>query len=158
MLVASCAADHAPYGYSDSSYETVELVPERRPQPAFAKADIPVYALRDYLAEQGVECPNFGEAFNFGSDNFMQGDCRRSLYALYVLEVFTSAAEKRSSIDGSVAGCDDVGRHEYWIEGPDWAVSVYDHDQQTKAKNEASTKELALAMAQATGARLYRAC
>jgi hypothetical protein len=152
------------YGYSsDGKYKTVELVHERRPQPSFGKKLSPVDALDSYLEAHGVDCPNFAQAFNFGTDNPWAGDCRRNTgllaaYVLYQLEVFKSSGEKRDQIGGSVHGCEVSGRHEYWIEGPDWAVAVYDRDQQTKAANEASTHDLAVQMADATGARLYRAC
>jgi hypothetical protein len=157
------------YGYSAKDTRgnhTVVLIREARPQPRLTGSP----ALDHYLTSHGVDCPNFETGVSWGTDDPWVGTCSRKSWdeeplgplSLYELRLFMSSAEKLDYVRGTVFGCDKktalAGRHEFWIEGPNWYVAVYDTEQADEAANEASSRDLSVAMAGATGARLYQAC
>jgi hypothetical protein len=159
VAVADGGGHHGHYGYSASdrqSFHTVQLLAETRPQPHIEWAD----PLLEYLAPAGIECPIFESDVSFGSTDPWGGECWRvgGKRDLYYLKTYKTSAEKLESVQGSVSGCEFKLDHEYWIEGPNWYVEVHDLDQADLKADNASTRQLAFALANATGARLYRAC
>ena len=77
-----------------------------------------------------------------------------------MMSVYEDSAAKLDRGVGSTADlCTDVnGEHVYWAEGPNWDVWIDDEEQPDIATTEASNDDLAVAIAHAIGARLYRAC
>jgi hypothetical protein len=150
----------ADFGWSASDrreYRIVNMVREQRSQPEMdSRAD-----LRDYLRRHGAGCRGYEEHEPSEDDILTLGGlldhetatCQG--VASYYLMVFSDGADKRVWVE-FFAGCKSTApnKPQYWIEGPNWTVSVMTEPSSDDVADERDARRTARAL----GARLERSC
>jgi hypothetical protein len=158
FVVMTSGSQRREYGYSTAQqhkYNIVELIAERQPQPWMSS----IGDLRDYLRSEGLGCSHYRvdpDLFpGWGSDE-PSAHCTGTLGQVLWLQVHDSAEGKSDDLWTVAGQCPDSG-YEYWVEGPNWTISIME-----PPGNERVYQPGDLAHAQRTartlGARLERSC